>query len=179
MLPSEIKNKIKREQIYHKLKSEKSRAKLKQRLKQKKEEENNPELKAQRLAENVPATLETLREADETLVGDDEEVFMDEDTDEFASYFQQGMEPKILITTSKRASAHVYDFAKEFTGIFPDAQFVKRGSQFDVKRIVEIGIEREYTDVMIINEDRKKASNLYSCRCHYHDSFTSWPYCLL
>ncbi|KAI8929255.1 anticodon-binding protein [Entophlyctis helioformis] len=153
---SAIKNKHKREEVYHRLKAEKAQAKLKRRMKNKKDEAEDPELKKQRLATNVPQTLETLREADDTLVGDDDEVFADEETDELSSYFVQGLQPKILVTTSKRPSASVYEFAEEFVGIFPTAQFVKRGSQFDVKKIVEIGISRSYTDVIIINEDRKR-----------------------
>jgi ribosome production factor 1 len=125
MDPNTIKNKIKRKEVYHKLKSEKNREKLKKRLGQKQVEKVDPSLKEQRLKENVPQTLETLRELDETLVGDDTEVFEEQETDEFASYFN-GTTPKLLITTSKRPSASVYEFANEFKGIFPDAEFVKR-----------------------------------------------------
>ncbi|KAL2919154.1 Ribosome production factor 1 [Polyrhizophydium stewartii] len=154
--PSRIRNKLKREEVYHQLKHTKSKSKLKERMKRKREESDNPELREERLAKNIPQTLETLREADETIVENDEEVFADEETDELASYFVQGVQPKILVTTSKRPSASVYEFANEFVTIFPDAEFVKRGSQFDVKRIVEIAKEREYTDLLIINEDRKE-----------------------
>ena len=55
----------------------------------------------------------------------------------------------------------VYEFAEEFTSIFPEARFVKRGSQFEIKRIVEIAIKNEFSDVIIINEDRKKPSKFY------------------
>ncbi|KAI8911100.1 anticodon-binding protein [Gorgonomyces haynaldii] len=152
---NEIKNKAKREQVFHKQKKEKGKLKLQKRMKQRKEEANDPELKKKRLEENVPSTLETLREHDETIVGEDEEVLEEQETDEFSQYFKEGVEPKILVTTSKHATSSVYDFANEFTSIFPNARFVKRGQQFDVKRIVEIGIERDFTDVIIINEDRK------------------------
>ena len=151
-----IKNKIKRNEVYHKQKSEKSQEKFKKRLELKKQESKDPQLKEARLAENIPATLENLREKDDTIVAMDEEVLEDEESDEFSQYFNQGIPPKILITTSKRASAHIYDFAHEFTGIFPNAQFVKRGSQFEVKKLVEIAIKREYTDLIIINEDKKE-----------------------
>ncbi|EGF82861.1 hypothetical protein BATDEDRAFT_9487 [Batrachochytrium dendrobatidis JAM81] len=150
--PSRIRNKIKRGEVFHKLKSEKSRNKLKTRLKQKKEEASNPQLKKERLEQNVPQTLETLREEDETLVEQDEEVY----ADEFSSYFKDGLPPKILVTTNRRPSASVYEFAEQFVSIFPDAEFVKRGSQFEIKKIVEIAIERSYTDLVVINEDRKK-----------------------
>jgi ribosome production factor 1 len=57
------------------------------------------------LADNVPNTLENTREFDETIVEDDEEVAADEATDEFSQYFQSGVAPKILVTTSKGPSA--------------------------------------------------------------------------
>ncbi|KAJ3090984.1 Ribosome production factor 1 [Quaeritorhiza haematococci] len=153
--PNDIKNKEKRLEVYHRLKALKAKAKLKRRLKTKKIEEENPELKEERLKENVPKTLENTREFDETVVEDDEEVMHDEETDEFAQYFQ-GLPPKILVTTSRRPSAAVYEFAEEFVSIFPDAEFVKRQSQFEVKKIVEIATKRNYTDLIVINEDRKQ-----------------------
>ena len=157
---SEIKNKIKREDVYHKQKAEKAKLKLQRRMQLKKDEAEDEDRKKQRLQENVPQTLESLREADDTLVGNDEEVFADEDCDEFASYFNQGLVPKILVSTSRRAHASVYAFAQEFTSIFPEAQFVNRGPQFEVKRMVEIAIERKFTDLIIINEDRKQPNTL-------------------
>lgn len=55
-------------------------------------------------------------------------------------------------------SQKVYEFAEEFVSIFPEAQFVKRGSQFEIKKIVEIACKRDFTDVIVINEDRKQPS---------------------
>jgi ribosome production factor 1 len=160
MDPSAIKNKIKRNQIFQTLKSDKTRTKLKTRLAQKQTEKLDPTLKEKRILKNVPQTLENQREKDITIIGDDQEVITDQQYDQFANYFVKGLPPKILITTSKRPSASAYEFAKEFKTIFPDSEFVKRGSQFDLKRIVEIGIEREYTDIMVINEDRKIPNQL-------------------
>jgi ribosome production factor 1 len=152
-------------------------------------EEIDPARKEKRLEENQPRTIENTKEVDPTLPeAEDEEVLLDEATDEFSSYFTSGMQfslsiitdsdPKILITTSRRASANVYDFASEFVTIFPNAQFVKRGSQFEVKKIVEIAIKREFTDVIIINEDNKKASMFFlqlTIRCSDRDSSTRRP----
>ncbi|KAJ3371065.1 Ribosome production factor 1 [Kappamyces sp. JEL0680] len=167
---SGIKNKMKRQEMFHKFKQAATQEKLKQRMKTKKAEAENPEEKAKRLAENQPKTMENTREFDETIVADDEEVKEEQETDEFAEYFKQGTPPKILVTTSRRATAAGYKFATEFTTIFPDAQFVKRGPQFEVKRIVEIAIERNYTDVIIINEDRKEPSTLHLS--HLPDAIT-------
>ncbi|TPX54920.1 hypothetical protein PhCBS80983_g05695 [Powellomyces hirtus] len=155
--PNDIKNKMKRSDVVNRLKAEKARAKLKRRQRIAKEEEENPALKEERLKENVPKTLENMREMDETVVGEnDEEVFEEEETDEFKQYFADGVQPKIMVTTSKRASANVYEFAEEFVSIFPDAELIKRGSQFEIKRIVELAIKRNYTDIAVINEDKKQ-----------------------
>ncbi|KAI8586389.1 Ribosome production factor 1 [Geranomyces variabilis] len=153
--PADIKNKQKRSEVVNRLKAEKARAKLKRRQQIAKDEQENPALKEERLKDNQPKTLESMREFDETVVGEDEEVFAEEDTDEFAQYFN-GQPPKIMVTTSKRPSANVYEFAEEFVSIFPDAELVKRGSQFEIKRIVELAIKRNYTDIVVINEDKKQ-----------------------
>jgi ribosome production factor 1 len=75
VIPSQIKNKVKREEVFNKQRQTKNQIKLKKRLKQKKEEAANPELKEERLKNNVPNTLENTREFDETIVDhEDEEV---------------------------------------------------------------------------------------------------------
>lgn len=102
--PTSIKNKIKREDVHHRVKVEKAKAKRVRRQQLKKEEEEDPEKKEERLKKNVPKTLENTREFDETIVQEDNEVAEDEATDEFAKYFG-GQAPKILITTSKCPSA--------------------------------------------------------------------------
>ena len=72
--PKDIKNKIKRNEVFHELKASKNQAKFQKRLALKKEEAKDPLLKEERLEKNIPATLENTREADETVVGEDEEV---------------------------------------------------------------------------------------------------------
>ncbi|RUS21632.1 anticodon-binding protein [Endogone sp. FLAS-F59071] len=153
--PVSIKNKIKREDIHHRVKVEKAKAKRVRRQQLKKEEEEDPEKKEERLKKNVPKTLENTREFDETIVQEDNEVAEDEATDEFAKYFG-GQAPKILITTSKCPSATSYDFAAELLSIFPNAEFVKRTAQFEIKQIVQFCKNREFTDIVIVNEDKKQ-----------------------
>ena len=108
VIASKIKNKIKREEIYKLQKSEKRKEKISKRLFIKKSEKENPELKAQRLEANLPNTLENTREFDETIVQEDDEVFQEEETDEFSQYFNNNLPPKILVTTSRRPSAVKY-----------------------------------------------------------------------
>ncbi|KAJ3175732.1 argininosuccinate synthetase [Irineochytrium annulatum] len=151
---SDIRNKIKRTEVFYKEKAAKNQEKLKRRIQQKKAEKENPDLRAERLERNVPKTLENTRETDETFVGDDEEILEAEEVDEFSSYFR-GLPPKILVTTSRRASPSTFQFTEELCSIFPSAQYVKRGSQFEVKKIVELATKREYTDIIIVNDDKK------------------------
>ena len=61
----------------------------------------------------------------------------------------------MLITTNKRPSKFVYEFASELIDVFPNSQFIKRGSKFSIKQIVEFCTNRNYTDVMVVNEDKK------------------------
>jgi hypothetical protein len=101
--PSDIANKIKRQDLHLKQKKLKALIKQKLRLRRQKEEEKNPEAKEKRLAENKPQTQDTLREQDETVIDVmDEDVAAEEAQDEFAGYFMEGKEPKVLITTSKK-----------------------------------------------------------------------------
>ncbi|KAJ2824804.1 Ribosome production factor 1, partial [Coemansia erecta] len=67
---SDIKNKVKRGEIYEKQRIEKGKAKRQRRQELKKTEQDNPELREARLRENVPATQENTREFDEAVVDD-------------------------------------------------------------------------------------------------------------
>jgi ribosome production factor 1 len=97
----------------------------------------------------------------ESCSSDENEVMKDLDADEFADYLNNTeTKSKILLTTSRGAPGPIYEFINEFKTIFPSCQFVKRQSQFDLKRIIEIAIEREYTDLLVVNHDKKKPNGL-------------------
>jgi ribosome production factor 1 len=42
--------------------------------------------------------------------------------------------------------------------MFPDAQFAKRGSNHEMRQIIKVAIERGFTDMLVVNEDRKTPS---------------------
>ena len=120
----------------------------------------------------MPRTLENTREWDETLLiqpsvsdatlpasspEDQDEVLHAEKYDAFAQYFD-GRVPKIIITTSKRPSTTTYRFTEELLSVFPNSEFVKRGVRYDIADIVTFCAKREYTDLIIVNEDRKTPS---------------------
>ena len=62
-----IKNKQRRQKVFAALQAEKSKERHKARAARAKEERENPQLKAERLAANVPETIESKRVYDETI----------------------------------------------------------------------------------------------------------------
>ncbi|EPX72967.1 brix domain-containing protein Rpf1 [Schizosaccharomyces octosporus yFS286] len=158
-----IKNKIVRQQLYLKELQRRKKEKLEKRKDRAKEEEKEPEKKAARLAENVPETIESKRVYDQTVLQDepDEEVQAEIQDDEFAAYFNEERRfPKLLVTTSKRASRKCYDFASELLDCFPNAEFRKRTGNIEIHEIAEAATKRGYTDLIVLNEDRKQTNAL-------------------
>eukprot|EP00128_Syssomonas_multiformis_P018260 Colp12_sorted_trinity150504_noHs@13378 len=154
--PAEIKNKEKRSQVYQKVKQEKEKEKRERRQKRKREEE---ELGDEAPPKQKPRTIENTREADETIVETgDTEALQEEDTDELASYFH-GTTPKILITTSVKAVGETYSFIDELLNVVPNTYFHKRKRE-DMKEVIEYAKGEGFTDVIVINEDRKKPNSL-------------------
>ncbi|CAH6723804.1 ribosome production factor 1 [[Candida] jaroonii] len=149
-----IKNKQQRQKVYAELKHEKNKAKHKLRAERAKEERSNPELKTERLATNVPETLDSKRVFDETIA---EEV---EGEDEFNEIFNNSKPPKILLTTNHKAKKQAYEFADLLMDFLPNVTFVKRKEQFNIKDMVKFCNNREYTDLIILNEFNKKVTGL-------------------
>lgn len=155
--PSEIKNKMKRKQMWLKVKAAKEDAKSKEKKKRKKDEESGVEpavpVKKQR-------TLDNTREADETVVAaDDEDVLADEATDEFSSYFHGEVEPKIIITSCYHPSKMMYEFIRDLLYVFPNSFYYKR-MNFTIAQICTAAKKRGYTDLLVINEDRKQFNGI-------------------
>lgn len=151
-----------------------------------------------RQSENVPRTLDNMREFDPSFLTADpallnanepvevgegegagtsssaaakaqetqEEAAADIDSDPFASYFTQDdptIPPKVLITTSPKASKSTYEFCDELVGIFPGAEFIRRkkGKGFELGRIAGWAAGRGYKHMCVVNEDFKKASTFF------------------
>lgn len=168
--PSQIRNKAKREDVAGKQKKAKTQKKLKERLERAKTESQNPALKKQRLQENVPKTLDNQREFDPTFLTADpsasttqerEETEADIANDPFASFFTDAdpdKPPRILITTSPKASKPTYEFCDELAGVFPGADFIRRkkGKGFEMGRIAGWAADRGYKQMLVVNEDHKQ-----------------------
>ncbi|KAK6637536.1 hypothetical protein RUM44_007958 [Polyplax serrata] len=111
-----------------------------------------------------PKTIESMRVKDETMIGslDDEdniEVACDLNYDEFRDYFQKAYVPKVLITTSDNPGAKTRRFCKELTRIIPNS-LAKYRSRMSVKKMVKAATDRNFSDIIIINEDQKKPNGL-------------------
>ncbi|ODQ65234.1 putative nucleolar ribosomal biogenesis factor RPF1p [Nadsonia fulvescens var. elongata DSM 6958] len=148
-----IKNKQRRQKVFAEMKDKLNKARHEARLERAKEEMKDPSKKEERLAANVPDTIESKRVFDETV---NTEV---EGEDEFKSYFD-GRAPKVLLTTNKNARKAAYKFAEHLLDIVPNSKFVKRKGDFQMKQIAEFCSNRDYTDVIILNEDHKTVNGL-------------------
>lgn len=161
MSANAIKNKSVRSRVKQQLQTEKKVAKREKRNKRKRDEK---ELGVDALPpKQVPNTLESLREFDDTMVApDDPEVAGEEAMDEFASYFRGETTPKIMVTTSKepRATRVTYDFIRDFLTLFPDIFFYKRKG-YDLKQICEYASKGKFTALMVVSEDHKKVNGLW------------------
>ena len=110
------------------------------------------------LPKRTPRTIESTRVPNEDFIDvNDEEIEIDESLDEFASYFNKEIEPKILITSSHNPHTKTIKFCRELRNIIPNSElrFRKKAS---IKKMVKCAIERSYTDIIIINEDWRKPS---------------------
>jgi len=159
---SEIKNKIRRNEEWLKLKREKKKEKKARQEARKKEAEALGDEAPPKL---VPKTIDNMREYDETTVGgkegteEDEEVEHDISNDEFAGYFDKTYEPKVLITCSDNPHSRTIAFIKELTRIIPNSE-PKWRKKASIKKMVKSSIEKGYTDIIIVNEDNRNPNGL-------------------
>ncbi|KAF5910053.1 ribosome production factor 1 [Clarias magur] len=143
---------------YHALNIKKQKLQL--RKKRKKEREA---LGDKAPPKEVPKTIENQRIYDETVVDpEDEEVAFDEGTDEFSAYFNKLINPKVLITTSDRPRGRTVRFCEQLSTVIPNAHvYYRRG--LALKKIIPQCISRDFTYLMVINEDRKMPNGLVLC----------------
>ncbi|NXW26679.1 RPF1 factor, partial [Phaetusa simplex] len=154
---SEIKNKQRRHFMFLRWKQQQRKEKLAAKKKRRKEREA---LGDKAPPKAVPKTIENQRVYDETTVDpNDEEVAFDEATDEFAPYFNRQTVPKILITTSDRPRGRTVRFCEQLSTVIPNSHvYYRRG--LALKRIIPQCIARDFTDLIVINEDRKIPNGL-------------------
>lgn len=149
-----IRNKEVRHKHFRKLQSTKKKEDKKERKKRKLED--GPKKNCH--------TIESLREKDQTTVtnledSDNEEVRKELEIDEFSEYYSKSYEPKVLITYSDNPCSKTRGFGKELAHIIPNSLATTR-HRSSVKNICQSAIREGYTDVIVVNEDRKKINGM-------------------
>ena len=152
-----IKCKVVRHMKAEKLKREKAKAKKLARKERK--DEGAPK--------QVPHTIESLREKDETTIQgdleaeDNAEIKAELDHDEFAAYYKQDYEPKVLITYSDNPVKKTRIFGRELTRIIPNSISLYR-NRSGVKKMVKAAIAKGFTDLIVVNENQCQPSILFN-----------------
>lgn len=74
-----------------------------------------------------PVTIEDARETDKTFIFDQtKELDDDEEHDEFAKFFKQEAQAKVLLTTDEKPTRHIFEFIKELKEMVPNSYFYPR-----------------------------------------------------
>ncbi len=76
-----------------------------------------------------------------------------------AEHFQALRPPKVLLTTSYKPTQLMYQFLSEMLELLPAAEYYKRNG-FPLKKIVQFCTNRDYTDILVFNEDRKTINGM-------------------
>lgn len=141
------------------MKRQKKKAKIEEKKKKKKMEEKT----GVKVQKQQPKTLENMRVKDETMVDpQDSEVVADLATDETATYHTRQVEPKVMITTCDRPRQRTNKFCKELKKIVPNSQILYRRG-LDLKKIIQQAIGAGFTDIVVVNENRKEPNGLVVC----------------
>ncbi|KAK8221250.1 anticodon-binding protein [Phyllosticta capitalensis] len=99
----------------------------------------------------------------------------------FPSLFEAQRDPKILITTAINSTLHAQ--AETLTEIFPNSTYIRRtahryGHKYSVREISKFATNRDYTAVVVLNEDQKKPSGLDIVHLPngpmFHFSISNW-----
>lgn len=153
-----IKNKHKRSQMVALMKREQKRVKAKSRR-----SKQEAERRGEHVERGEIRTIEKMREADETIVPDDDsEVEGDEAFDEFEKYFSGTTKPKIMFTTQKAPSRRLFDLLKELIHVIPNAFYYPR-KDYAFKKICEYAGNKGFTDIILFHENKKVIQGLYMC----------------
>ncbi|KAJ0968588.1 hypothetical protein J5N97_025505 [Dioscorea zingiberensis] len=160
MLPSLIKNKLKRMEVHAKVKREKRVEKKKKAKARVDAHKRALELGEEPPPVRIPRTIENTREPDETVCKpDDEELFVGNDADEFSQILKQEHAPKILITTCRFNSSRGPAFIQELLSVIPNAHYHKRGT-YELKKIIEYANKKEFTSIIVVHTNRREPDAL-------------------
>jgi ribosome production factor 1 len=105
-------------------------------------------------------TIESMREVQEDAFDpDDEEVKGEQDIDEWSKYFKGEVQTKTIITTNYRPTKRMYEFMNDLLLVFPKSYYFPRRN-YQIKKVIEYSKERGFTDILVVNEDRKTINAL-------------------
>lgn len=154
--PSQIANKAKRAEVYAKYKEQKK--KLKKKLRELKVKEVEA-LGEDAPAKQVPKTIENTRAHDPTFVSEEsiDEVIGDEQDDEFAKYYSNELNPKIMITTRPNCSRKLFTVIGDMMQLIPNAFYYPRG-EHQVKDLVKYASNKNFTHLVILGEKNKECN---------------------
>eukprot|EP01027_Heterolobosea_sp_BB2_P027384 GEZU01042739.1.p1 GENE.GEZU01042739.1~~GEZU01042739.1.p1 ORF type:complete len:342 (-),score=97.42 GEZU01042739.1:264-1289(-) len=159
---TQIKNKIKRGEIYNEQKQLKKSIQKQERMKRKKAVENykgDPDAPTAP-KKLVPQTKESKREKDDTMVDEnDEEILGEESIDEFSAYFNEHKTPKIMITTCRKPSQELLRLITDLLYALPNSYYYKR-KNYMLKDITQWAINKDFTDLLVFHEHRSKPDGL-------------------
>ncbi|KAG8262918.1 hypothetical protein J6590_043905 [Homalodisca vitripennis] len=118
-------------------------------------------------APGIPRTIENTREPDATILDPKveeneeriEEMNIDIQNDEFQSYFQNDYEPKVLITYSDNPLSKTRAFGVELGRVIPNS-LTRYRQRCSIKKIIKDASAKNFTDIVIINENQKQPSIL-------------------
>ena len=174
---SKIKNKNVRSLMYQKLKKEKLKVKKKQKLENKdkpkqapktiencriiddtylKDLENDTEvqldLQNDEISRHMRRSELLLKEKNKKKEEEDECKLEEDEEDEDE---EKSTDPKILITTNNlKISLKTYKLCRELSRVLPNANYFYR-KNVNLKKVIPQAIERDYSAMIVINEDRK------------------------
>lgn len=154
--PGRITNKLKRSEMYGRYLQQKRTHKREARLKREKE----AEALGVDVVKQTPKTIDNTREVEPTVVAaNDPEIAGDEADDEFAAYFSDGIQPKVLITTRPRPSQNLFYFIADLQKLVPNLHFYPRKS-FSVKEICKFAANRDFTHLIVLSEKSKVCNGM-------------------
>mmetsp|Transcript_36 Transcript_36/g.38 ORF Transcript_36/g.38 Transcript_36/m.38 type:complete len:329 (+) Transcript_36:75-1061(+) len=153
----DIKNRIRRMDVFQKRKLRGSKLRIMRRMKKKQDRE---ELGEEAVPIEQPKTLENTREFDPTMVeGDDTEVQNEDEHDEFADYFKEKTAPKIMMTTCRRPYGRLFDFMKDLKMTIPNVFYYKRGD-YPLKDVADYACNKGFTDLIVLTQKAKKPNGV-------------------
>lgn len=111
---------------------------------------------------NIPRTVENSKITDETVIDpNDEEVKLDIRNDELEGHWDPNniKNPRVLITTSDNPHSRTIQLCRELKTILPKSEFRFR-NRSAIKKIIKGCVERNYTDLIVINENRREPNGM-------------------